>query len=136
MEVKAQGHIVMVGILGQLEMKHNGDYMYMSIGGGIKGSNLERGRYGLKIFRTNASGIFDNPKQIKEDIRIICTFNSITIENKTNKTKTYQIADITGRVFDRIDAQVGITEYKPSKSGVYFIVTDMNQIISKAIIIK
>jgi len=72
----------------------------------------------------------------QQDIIITTTFNSIQIENNTNNIHTYQITDITGRVIKNIEAKTGITQYTPSKSGIYFILDNKNRVMGKSIMVR
>ena len=110
---------------------------YISQGGGFSIDNLSRGRFGLQIFGFNPTGIED--KQIytkQENITITSTFKSININNQTERPQQYQLMDITGRIINTIEAKSGITEFRPKRSGVYFIVDKDNLMKKKFVIIR
>ena len=117
-------------------MDNNGQYLYMGVSGGVEGSNLDRGRFGARIFTVGIPGVDENRKDIYRDISVITTFNAIQIQNNTNTTQTYQITDITGRVIDDITAKQGLNTYTPKQSGIYFVINNNNETIGKAIIVK
>ncbi|MCK4524037.1 hypothetical protein KAU15_03830, partial [candidate division WOR-3 bacterium] len=111
-----------------------GEYMYVTQGEFSLGQ-LNKGKYGLSIYGFNVSGIEN--KQIftkQENITITTTFNSININNQTGIPQYYTLTDITGRIINTIKAKSGITELRPKKSGVYFIV-DKDSIMRKKFII-
>ncbi|MDY6788198.1 MAG: hypothetical protein SVK54_08770 [candidate division WOR-3 bacterium] len=82
------------------------------------------------------SGINSYPTIDHKPSTIDLTFNSIQIENNTDKTYTYQITDITGGVIKNIEAKKGITRYTPDKSGIYFILDNNNNVLGKSIIVR
>ncbi|MCK4523409.1 hypothetical protein KAU15_00655, partial [candidate division WOR-3 bacterium] len=94
-------------------------------------------KYGLSIFNFNPTGIENQRIYNKQDnITITTTFSSISINNQTKIAQQYQLMDITGRIINTIEAKSGITEFRPKKSGVYFIMNKDNLMKKKFVIIR
>lgn len=104
------------------DIVNNGEWMYLSVGGGINGNDFEKGRYGVRILRMSSSGI--EKKEIKNIIpqmNVTCDYRVISIENIKENDIDVELIDVSGRYVDTIHCRKGITEYIPAKNGLYFL---------------